>query len=756
MTLTDSTVTGNTASDSGGGVEVSERRVAPPLTTTPSVTTRRSDDGGGGVASDAESTNAQSPDALGNDRHGEHQPGQRWRCPDLRRRHPQRRRRPSRSSTVSDNTVADEEDGAGISPGSREHPDRLGQHDLGQRAAPRARTSTSTVAVRTWRAPARPTRSPTTPSTATTRPTSGAGVYIYNVDPTFSGGTISGNTAASDGGGRVRRVLAPTPSRGVTISDNTAPSEGGGAYIAAAPTPSPEGPSRTTLRTGRVGASPLRAARTRSPNETIDDNTAGVADYRQRQWRRRLHRRRHEHVQLTTPSNDNDAIWMSGNDGYGGGLDVSGESTVTFTGGSLDSNLAYGGGGFAIFSGTMQRPRQADISSNHVTARERQGSSLLDGGSSPPSPSRPSATTPSPRQHRHHRVRGRRRWDRVRLLQSADADQRHHRRTTPHRCWGVVSSAPPARDASADHSTTFLFDTISGNSAGEGGGNINTDDESTLDIGNSIVANGVSGGVEGDNCTFTDGGTLTSQGYNLIDDSTCGTPRHRRHHRARPPARRAGEQRGPDPDRAAGRRRVPRSGPCPLRSCSRQRRQHRPARDARGAGSDGSCTIGAVEVAQATPPSYNPNGYRLVADEGGIFDFGLNFNGSLANNHLNAPIVGIANSPGSQRLPDGGLRRRGLRPRRGQLLRLARGPVPCPRPSRPSRPRPAEDGYWLAAADGHDLPLRLGAALLPAVQLPRRGQHRGHGLGQHRARGPGWSTSSATSTPRATPSTTAA
>ena len=65
---------------------------------------------------------------------------------------------------------------------------------------------------------------------------------------------------------------------------------------------------------------------------------------------------------------------------------------------------------------------------------------------------------------------------------------------------------------------------------------------------------------------------------------------------------------------------------------------------ARPAGNNGTCTIGAVEVAQT--PTYNPNGYRLVADEGGIFDFGLNFNGSLVANHLNAPIVGIANSPG--------------------------------------------------------------------------------------------------------------
>ena len=57
--------------------------------------------------------------------------------------------------------------------------------------------------------------------------------------------------------------------------------------------------------------------------------------------------------------------------------------------------------------------------------------------------------------------------------------------------------------------------------------------------------------------------------------------------------------------------------------------------NARGAGTNGSCTIGAVEVAVTAPPSFNPNGYRMVAGDGGVFDFGLNFNSSLANNHLN-------------------------------------------------------------------------------------------------------------------------
>ena len=69
---------------------------------------------------------------------------------------------------------------------------------------------------------------------------------------------------------------------------------------------------------------------------------------------------------------------------------------------------------------------------------------------------------------------------------------------------------------------------------------------------------------------------------------------------------------------------------------------------AHGAGANSTATIGAVEVGQ------NFNGYRLVANEGGIFDFGLNYNGSLANNHLNAPIVGIAKCAWSRGRPDGG------------------------------------------------------------------------------------------------------
>ncbi len=91
------------------------------------------------------------------------------------------------------------------------------------------------------------------------------------------------------------------------------------------------------------------------------------------------------------------------------------------------------------------------------------------------------------------------------------------------------SAGPEAPPAATPHIaeqpvTNFVFDTVDANTAGQGGGNINTDDSSNLDGSETIIADGVSNGVEGTNCTFTGGGTFTSLGYNLIDDTTCGTP----------------------------------------------------------------------------------------------------------------------------------------------------------------------------------------------------------------------------------------
>jgi hypothetical protein len=117
-----------------------------------------------------------------------------------------------------------------------------------------------------------------------------------------------------------------------------------------------------------------------------------------------------------------------------------------------------------------------------------------------------------------------------------------------------------------------------------------------------------------------------------------------------------------------------------------------------------------------TVGAFNPNGYRLVANEGGIFDFGLNFDGSLANNHLNAPIIGIANSPGFDGYVmaggDGGVFALGGANFYGSL-----GGTAIPSPISAIAAPPSENGYWLAAQNGKIY--NFGAVpALPAVQLP--------------------------------------
>ena len=51
-------------------------------------------------------------------------------------------------------------------------------------------------------------------------------------------------------------------------------------------------------------------------------------------------------------------------------------------------------------------------------------------------------------------------------------------------------------------------------------------------------------------------------------------------------------------------------------------------------------------------------GYRLVASDGGLFSFCEPFLGSMGGQHLNAPVVGMAETPGGGGLLGGGLRRR--------------------------------------------------------------------------------------------------
>ena len=52
----------------------------------------------------------------------------------------------------------------------------------------------------------------------------------------------------------------------------------------------------------------------------------------------------------------------------------------------------------------------------------------------------------------------------------------------------------------------------------------------------------------------------------------------------------------------------------------------------------------ATQESAAAPVGTSP-GYWLVAADVGLFSFGAPFLGSMANHHLNAPIVGMAMHP---------------------------------------------------------------------------------------------------------------
>ena len=132
-----------------------------------------------------------------------------------------------------------------------------------------------------------------------------------------------------------------------------------------------------------------------------------------------------------------------------------------------------------------------------------------------------------------------------------------------------------------------------------------------------------------------------------------------------------------------------------------------------------SSTLGRyIFFVQGGVPSvnFNGNGYRLVANEGGIFDYGLHFNGSLANIHLNAPIVGIANSPG----PDGYLMAGadgGVFAEGGANFFGSLGGQTLASPIAAIAGTRAGDGYWLASQSG--MVYNFGnVPSLPAVMLP--------------------------------------
>ena len=147
-------------------------------------------------------------------------------------------------------------------------------------------------------------------------------------------------------------------------------------------------------------------------------------------------------------------------------------------------------------------------------------------------------------------------------------------------------------------------------------------------------------------------------------------------------------------------------------------------------GSMGGQHLNAPMVGMAETPG--GGGYWEVASDGGIFSYGdATFYGSTGGLHLNRPIVGMAATSDGGRLLAGGLRRGHLQLRRRRLLRLGRVPPPQPAHRRhggdPRQPRLLARGL----RRGH-LQLRRrhvpGLARWPAAEQAHR-RHGGQPLG---------------------------
>jgi hypothetical protein len=91
-------------------------------------------------------------------------------------------------------------------------------------------------------------------------------------------------------------------------------------------------------------------------------------------------------------------------------------------------------------------------------------------------------------------------------------------------------------------------------------------------------------------------------------------------------------------------------------------------------------------------------GYRMVAADGGIFSFCQSFLGSMGGQHLNAPMVGMAETPGGgywEVASDGGIFSYGNAGYYGST-----GSIRLNKPIVGMASTPDGGGYWLVASDG--------------------------------------------------------
>ncbi len=575
----------------------------------------------------------------------------------------------------------------------------------------------------------------------------GGGVFIDNGTNSLSGGTISANTAGDVVGGGVsiaggtntltnETIGGPEPADG---NQSTEGEEGGGMFLLDGNNTITGGSIDNNVASGNEGEGGgvgIEGGTNTFSGGSVEDNTApdggseGGGFY--------IDDGTNTLSDETINSNQVDTADDEDGGGQGGGL-YDDYGTTTVTGGSIDTNSAYEGAGVYIDADESQTLSfdqvdisdntasesgaglwvastdgnipitQSTISDNNVTGLVGESPFLGNGGGLLVCTGNDlTLTNDTISSNTANNLGG--------GYYGTDCDfggpvqpsvgkarERAHN-LTPH---------APVEEAEV---TAFLFDTINGNAEGDpGGANIQTVDDSTLTLGESIVAGGTTDGGAGPNCDIGGDSSLTSGGYNVIDDSSCGTPGTGD---VIGQAAQLGalQNNGGPTNTQLPASSSPAVSLVPSSVCTGTGVTTDQRGDARGQGTNGACTSGAVEVAVAAPPAYNPNGYRMVANEGGIFDFGLNFNGSLANNHLNAPIVGLANAPGPDGYvmagADGGTFALGGANYYGGL-----GGQSIPSPIAAIAAPPSETGYWLVAQNGKIY--NFGSVPpLPALTLP--------------------------------------
>ena len=155
------------------------------------------------------------------------------------------------------------------------------------------------------------------------------------------------------------------------------------------------------------------------------------------------------------------------------------------------------------------------------------------------------------------------------------------------------------------------FDTIAGNTATDAhsGGNLQIQGAGTTDLGESIVAGGLSSGNVS-NCLVT-GGTLHSAGYNLMDDTSCGAPGPGDVVGQSPQLGSLANNGGPTATQLPAPT-SPALSAVPPGVTSGTGVSTDQRGESRGQGISGSSTIGAVEVAQSPAPP-PPPAARLLA-----------------------------------------------------------------------------------------------------------------------------------------------